>query len=32
LRVTAGVSAAKVLAARKTSPEDEIFSPYDFNW
>jgi NADP-dependent 3-hydroxy acid dehydrogenase YdfG len=32
LRVSAGVSAAKVLAARKTSPEDEIFFPYDINW
>jgi NADP-dependent 3-hydroxy acid dehydrogenase YdfG len=32
LRVTVGASAAKVLAARKTSPEDEIFFPYDINW
>jgi hypothetical protein len=32
LRVPAGASAAKVLAARKTSPEDEIFFPYHINW
>lgn len=32
LRVTAGVPAATVLAARKASAEDEIFLPYDINW
>lgn len=32
LRVAAGAPAAKVLAARKASPEDEIFFPYDINW
>jgi NADP-dependent 3-hydroxy acid dehydrogenase YdfG len=32
LRVTAGVTAAKVLAARKAAAEDEIFFPYDLNW
>lgn len=32
LRVTAGAPAAKVLAARKASPENEIFLPYDINW
>jgi NAD(P)-dependent dehydrogenase (short-subunit alcohol dehydrogenase family) len=32
LRVPAGVSAVKVLAARNTSPENEIFFPFDVNW
>lgn len=32
LRVTAGAPAAKVLAARKASPENEIFLPDDINW
>lgn len=32
LRVAAGPSATKVLAARKSSPEDEIFFPYEINW
>jgi NADP-dependent 3-hydroxy acid dehydrogenase YdfG len=32
LRVTAGAPAAKLLAARKAAPEDEIFFPYDVNW
>jgi NADP-dependent 3-hydroxy acid dehydrogenase YdfG len=32
LRVTAGAAAAKVLAARKASPDDEIFLPYDLDW
>ncbi|WIX83562.1 hypothetical protein QRX50_23800 [Amycolatopsis carbonis] len=32
LRVTAGVSAAKILAARKTAPEAEVFFPYDISW
>lgn len=32
LRVPAGAPAAKVLAARKIAPEDEVFLPYDINW